>query len=47
MPLSDKAGDFLVFDVDLVYAGSLNASGARRRALLIGYLAESLNASHR
>ena len=44
--LSGCAGDILVFDVDLVHAGSLNASGARRRTLLISYFAESLYASH-
>ncbi|WP_430309491.1 phytanoyl-CoA dioxygenase family protein [Pseudomonas sp. PONIH3] len=42
--LSGRAGDALVFDVDLVHAGSLNASGAPRRALLIGYAADPLYA---
>ncbi|SDA92478.1 Phytanoyl-CoA dioxygenase (PhyH) [Pseudomonas sp. NFACC15-1] len=44
--LSGDAGDILVFDVDLVHAGSLNAIGARRRSILISYFAESLYASH-
>jgi len=44
--LSGGAGDILVFDVDLVHAGSLNAIGARRRSILISYFAESLYASH-
>ena len=44
--LSGSAGDILVFDVDLVHAGSLNAIGARRRSILISYFAESLYASH-
>lgn len=37
--LAGSAGDMLVFDVDLVHAGSLNISGGRRRTLLIGYAA--------
>jgi len=44
--LSGSAGDILVFDVDLVHAGSLNAIGARRRSLLISYFADPLYASH-
>ncbi|WKE67219.1 phytanoyl-CoA dioxygenase family protein [Gallaecimonas kandeliae] len=44
--LSGSAGDILVFDADLVHAGSLNQSGARRRAILIGYFAESLYDTH-
>lgn len=44
--LSGSAGDILVFDVDLVHAGSLNSIGARRRSLLISYFSESLYASH-
>lgn len=44
--LSGSAGDILVFDVDLVHAGSLNSSGARRRAILISYFSQSLYASH-
>src|SRR5450830_267108 len=46
VPLSGSAGDILVFDVDLVHAGSLNAIGARRRSILISYFAEPLYASH-
>jgi len=44
--LSGGAGDILVFDVDLVHAGSLNVIGARRRSILISYFSESLYASH-
>lgn len=44
--LSGLAGDILVFDVDLVHAGSLNHSGARRRTLLLSYRAEPLYAAH-
>ncbi|AZD85617.1 hypothetical protein C4K14_2793 [Pseudomonas chlororaphis subsp. aureofaciens] len=44
--LSGTAGDILVFDVDLVHAGSLNSLGARRRSLLISYFSEPLYASH-
>lgn len=44
--LSGSAGDILVFDVDLVHAGSLNSIGARRRSILIGYFSEHLYASH-
>lgn len=44
--LSGSAGDVLVFDVDLVHAGSLNASGARRRSILIGYASEYLYATY-
>lgn len=44
--LSGAAGDILVFDVDLVHAGSRNLTGARRRSVLIGYFAEPLYASH-
>ncbi|WP_025113470.1 phytanoyl-CoA dioxygenase family protein [Pseudomonas sp. H1h] len=44
--LAGAAGDILVFDVDLVHAGSRNASGARRRSILISYCAQSLQATH-
>ncbi|EJL02552.1 MULTISPECIES: phytanoyl-CoA dioxygenase family protein [Pseudomonas] len=44
--LAGCAGDILVFDVDLVHAGSLNTMGARRRSILISYFSESLYASH-
>jgi len=44
--LCGSAGDILLFDVDLVHAGSLNPSGARRRSLLISYFAEALHASY-
>lgn len=44
--LSGSAGDILVFDVDLVHAGSLNLNGARRRTILVSYFAEPLYASH-
>lgn len=46
VPLSGTAGDIFVFDADLLHAGSLNRSGARRRSLLISYCAESLHDSH-
>ena len=44
--LTGSAGDILVFDVDLVHAGSLNRNGARRRSILVGYFAEPLYSSH-
>ncbi|WP_248800421.1 phytanoyl-CoA dioxygenase family protein [Pseudomonas sp. MWU13-2105] len=44
--LSGSAGDILVFDVDLVHAGSLNAIGTRRRSILISYFSQLLYASH-
>ncbi len=44
--ISGSAGDILVFEADLVHAGSLNMTGARRRSLLISYFAEPLYASH-
>jgi ectoine hydroxylase-related dioxygenase (phytanoyl-CoA dioxygenase family) len=47
LQLAGSAGDILVFDADLVHAGSLNPSGARRRSILIGYFAESRDADHR
>lgn len=47
LQLNGRAGDILVFDVDLLHAGSLNPTGARRRSILIGYFAESRYAAHR
>ena len=44
--LSGSAGDILVFDADLVHAGSLNPTGARRRSILICYFAETLYSTH-
>src|SRR5262249_44901557 len=44
--VAGSAGNILVFDADLVHAGSRNATGARRRTILIGYFAEPLFASH-
>ena len=43
--IAGKAGDILVFDVDLVHGASLNPTGARRRSLLVNYCCESLYAS--
>jgi ectoine hydroxylase-related dioxygenase (phytanoyl-CoA dioxygenase family) len=45
--LSGAAGDILVFEADLVHAGSLNVTGGRRRSLLMSFLAEPLLESHR
>jgi hypothetical protein len=44
--LSGSAGDILVFDADLVHAGCVNRTGARRRSLLMGFFAAPLYASN-
>lgn len=44
--LSGQAGDILVFEADLVHAGSLNVTGARRRSLLMSFFAEPIHAGH-
>ncbi|MBI3821827.1 MAG: phytanoyl-CoA dioxygenase family protein [Planctomycetes bacterium] len=44
--LSGAAGDIVVFDADLVHAGSRNSTGARRRSILISFFAEPLYPSH-
>ena len=46
MQISGSAGDILVFDADLVHAGSLNSTGARRRTILFCFQAEPCYAAH-
>ena len=42
LQIEGRAGDILVFDADLVHAGSTNTAGGRRRSILRGYFAEPL-----
>ena len=44
--ISGGAGDILIFDADLVHAGSLNKAGARRRTILFSFQAEPCYAAH-